>query len=62
MGRACTGRWGPSTARFGAFKQSALAALKKIALVYPSAPKLETTQSTDLIVHPSSAGDLLPKS
>jgi hypothetical protein len=33
------------------FKQSALAALKKIALVYP-ALRLETNQ-TNLIVHPS---------
>jgi hypothetical protein len=47
------GQMGAEYAEIRRFKQSALAALKKIALVYP-ALRLETTQ-TDLIIHPSPA-------
>ena len=47
------GQMGAEYGEVRRFKQSALAALKKIALVYP-ALQLETTP-TDLIVHPSAA-------
>jgi hypothetical protein len=45
------GQMGAEYAEIRRFKQSALVALKKIALVYPGL-RLETTQ-TDLIIHPS---------